>query len=88
MPLSRMAGPRHSERPLRTWIVAVPETAGSALYGMLDVLSAAGNIWQTLTGTESTRKLFDVRIVSPSRAAFRCGNASQHPLSPRKVGSS
>jgi len=26
-------------------IVAVPETAGSALYGMVDVLNAAGNIW-------------------------------------------
>lgn len=60
--------------PVRAWIVAVPETAGSALYGMVDVLSAAGNIWQTLVGTEPERKLFDVRIVSPARAPFRCGN--------------
>ena len=29
-------------------IVAVPETAGSALYGMVDIHLAAGNIWQTL----------------------------------------
>ena len=28
-------------------IVAVAETAGSSLYGMLDVLLAAGNVWQT-----------------------------------------
>ena len=27
--------------PVQVLIVAVPETAGSALYGMLDVLSAA-----------------------------------------------
>jgi len=29
-------------------LVAVPETAGSALYGTLDVLLAVGNIWQAL----------------------------------------
>jgi hypothetical protein len=33
-------------------IVAVPETAGSALYGMIDVLSSAGHLWQELAGTE------------------------------------
>jgi transcriptional regulator GlxA family with amidase domain len=61
-------------------IVAVPETAGSALYGMVDVLSAAGNIWQTLVRTEPQQKLFSVRIVSPSRAPFHCGNGV--PVSP------
>jgi transcriptional regulator GlxA family with amidase domain len=55
-------------------IVAVPETAGSALYGMLDVLSAAGNIWQALARAETQRKLFRVRIVSPQGAPFACGN--------------
>jgi len=59
---------------VQTWIVAVPETAGSALYGMVDVLSAAGSIWQTLAGTEPKQRLFDVRIVSPSRTPFHCGN--------------
>ena len=34
--------------PVEVLIVAVPETAGSALYGMFDVLRAAGNIWQAL----------------------------------------
>ena len=33
-------------KPIEVLIVAVPETAGSALYGMVDVLSSAGNIWQ------------------------------------------
>jgi transcriptional regulator GlxA family with amidase domain len=55
-------------------MVAVPETAGSALYGMLDVLLAAGNIWQTLVRTEVQTALFRVRIVSPRRRAFTCGN--------------
>lgn len=61
--------------PVKTSIVAVPETSGSALYGMIDVLSAAGNIWQTLVGAEPQRRLFDVQIVAPFRKPFRCGNA-------------
>jgi transcriptional regulator GlxA family with amidase domain len=65
---------RKTKLAVRTWIAAVPETAGSALYGMVDVLSAAGNIWHTLVGTEPKQRLFDVRIVSPSRAPFHCGN--------------
>jgi transcriptional regulator GlxA family with amidase domain len=56
-------------------MVAVPETAGSALYGMLDVLLAAGNIWQTLVRAEAGPALFNVRIVAPRRTPFTCGNA-------------
>jgi transcriptional regulator GlxA family with amidase domain len=67
-----MAGPAH--KPVEVLMVAVPETAGSALYGMLDVLLAAGNIWQTLVRTEPKPALFRVRIVSPRRTAFTCGN--------------
>lgn len=55
-------------------IAAVPETAGSALYGMVDVLLAAGNVWQTLAGTGVPRALFRVRIVSPQSVPFTCGN--------------
>ena len=55
-------------------IVAVAETAGSALYGMMDVLLATGNIWQTLTGNSPTENRFRVRILSPSRKPFACGN--------------
>ena len=60
--------------PVDVLIVAVPETAGSALYGMLDVLLAAGNIWQTLVRTGSEQTLFRVRIVSPAAESFTCGN--------------
>lgn len=66
--------------PVQTAIVAVPETSGSALYGMIDVLSAAGNLWQTLVGIDPGKQVFDVQIVSPSREPFRCGNAI--PVSP------
>jgi transcriptional regulator GlxA family with amidase domain len=60
--------------PTDVLIVAVPETAGSALYGMLDVLLAVGNIWETLVRAESTRNFFSVRIVSDDRLPFECGN--------------
>ncbi len=63
-----------SKGPVEVLIVAVPETAGSALYGMVDVLLAAGNIWQTLVRTESQKSPFGVRIVAPTREAFTCGN--------------
>ena len=66
--------------PIDVIIVAVPETAGSALYGMVDVLLAAGNIWQTLAGTEPVETLFRVRILSETLKPFVCGNTI--PVSP------
>lgn len=66
--------------PIDVIIIAVAETAGSALYGMLDVLLAAGNIWQTLARTGPVEKLFRVRILSPTGEPFVCGNGI--PISP------
>lgn len=63
-----------SERALDALIVAVPETAGSALYGMVDVLAAAGNLWEELVGTSVPRSLIRPRIVSDRLDAFACGN--------------
>lgn len=63
-----------SVTPVDTIIIAVPETAGSALYGMVDVLMAAGNIWQTLSRNEPEGPLFRVRILSETRQPFVCGN--------------
>lgn len=60
--------------PIETAIVAVPETSGSALYGLVDVLSVTGNVWQTLTRTEPTAPPFRVRVVSLGRERFCCGN--------------
>ena len=68
------------QRLVEALIVAVPETAGSALYGMLDVLSSAGNIWQALVGTEQPQRLIQTRVVSQSTKPFRCGNGI--PVSP------
>jgi transcriptional regulator GlxA family with amidase domain len=77
----RQAMSRTKPKPVQALIVAVPETAGSALYGMVDVLSAAGSIWQTLVRDAPPRALISVRIVSPSRKPFRCGNGI--PVSPQ-----
>jgi transcriptional regulator GlxA family with amidase domain len=64
-----------ARRPAKVLLLAVPETAGSALYGMLDVLLAAGNLWQALAQDNAgARSLFEVRVVAPTRAPFECGN--------------
>ncbi len=60
--------------PIDVLLVAIPETAGSALYGMLDVLAATGSIWQTLLRSADERQYFRVRIVSPDGRLFACGN--------------
>lgn len=65
---------KSTETPISVLIVALPETAGSALYGMLDVLCAAGNIYQALVRSDDARKLFQVGIVASSPHQFSCGN--------------
>ena len=55
-------------------IVAVPETAGSALYGMLDVLASAGRLWQQLVGVEPEATLISPKVASPIGHPFECGN--------------
>ncbi|WP_036229535.1 GlxA family transcriptional regulator [Marinobacterium jannaschii] len=62
------------QKAIRVLFLAVPETAGSSLYGMLDVLAAAGNVWQTLVRSEPLPALFTPQIVSLERQAFKCGN--------------
>lgn len=61
-------------RPIPTALVAVPETAGSALYGLLDVLQSAGSAWQAMARTGHPRRWFDVKVVSPGKRPFRCGH--------------
>lgn len=62
-------------RSLDALIVALPETAGSALYGMVDVLAATGSLWRELAGEESGGQLISPKIVSVAREPFKCGNA-------------
>jgi transcriptional regulator GlxA family with amidase domain len=69
-----MSSGKSTHFPIDVLILAIPETAGSALYGMLDVLSATGNVWQTLLRTGEEQRCFSVRIVSPDGKLFACGN--------------
>jgi transcriptional regulator GlxA family with amidase domain len=71
---------RKSTNGTHVLIVATPETAGSALYGMIDVLSAAGNLWSTLIREGPLRKVFSIRIVANDVQPFKCGN--DIPVSP------
>jgi transcriptional regulator GlxA family with amidase domain len=61
-------------------IVALPESAGSAIYGLVDVFASTGTLWRELVGDEPGRRLIRPKIVSLSRASFRCGNGI--PVSP------
>jgi len=56
-------------------LVALPETAGSALYGMVDVLGATGTLWNELSGLSAGPPLIRPRIVGLTAAPFDCGNA-------------
>jgi transcriptional regulator GlxA family with amidase domain len=61
-------------KPVDVLILAVPETAGSVLYGMVDVLSATGNIWQTLVRTDPEPVQFRTRVLTLHKKPFNCGN--------------
>ncbi|HEX6218319.1 MAG TPA: helix-turn-helix domain-containing protein [Sphingomicrobium sp.] len=71
----------HESRQVRVLVVAVPETAGSALYGMIDVLGAAGNIWEQLVELDPGRRAFTIDIVSEDGRPFACAN--HIPVQPR-----
>lgn len=66
--------PKSPEKPIEILMVATPETAGSALYGMFDVLSASGTIWNALNRSPDIQNFFRVRIISTTRELFKCGN--------------
>jgi len=55
-------------------LLAVSETAGSALYGMLDVLAATGNIWQTLVRADVEPAIFKPQVLGRGKQPFTCGN--------------
>ena len=55
-------------------ILCLPESAGSSLYGMVDVLAATGTLWRELTGAGPRPSPIRPRLVSVTRNPFRCGN--------------
>lgn len=67
-------------RPLEILLLALPESAGSVLYGLLDVLRSAGTLWPTLVRDAPAASPLRVRVAAVKRGAFRCGN--NIPVSP------
>lgn len=67
-------------RAIDTLVLALPETAGAALYGLVDVLTSAGLVWAKMMRSEPASLPFNVRIASMSTRSFRCGNGI--PVSP------
>jgi transcriptional regulator GlxA family with amidase domain len=63
------------QTPIDALILALPETAGSALYGMVDVLKATGTLWHEFVGEAPQQPLISPRIVSRSLKPFQCGNS-------------
>lgn len=63
-----------SDAAVEALIVALPESAGSALYGMVDVLAATGVLWRELVGEPPGHAPIRPRIVSVSKEPFVCGN--------------
>jgi hypothetical protein len=69
----------NAEKSIEVLILAIPETAGSALYGMVDMLSATGNLWQTLVRSNDEMKRFKVKIVSTLQ------NGQERPPVPKLI---
>ncbi len=65
-----MASP--PQKPVRASLLALPESAPGALYGLYEVLTSVGATWSDLTGEAEASLGFDVRIVSTSASPFRC----------------
>lgn len=55
-------------------IVALPESAGSAIYGLVDVFASTGTLWREIVGDEPGKRLIQPKIVSLSLEPFLCGN--------------
>lgn len=61
-------------KPINALILALPESAGSAIYGLIDVFASTGTLWLDLVGDEPGERLIQSKIVSVSRDPFQCGN--------------
>lgn len=61
-------------KPVEALILVLPESAGSAIYGLIDVFASTGRLWLALVGDEPDGRQIRSKIVSLSRAPFPCGN--------------
>jgi transcriptional regulator GlxA family with amidase domain len=62
------------KRPLEVLVLALPESAGSVLYGLVDVLMSTGTLWQALVRQPAPGSSLHVQVASTTKRPFRCGN--------------
>ncbi|WP_213086236.1 GlxA family transcriptional regulator [Roseateles sp. DAIF2] len=66
--------------PLRVSILALPETSATAVYGLYEMLSSVGVLWQQVTGEAVAARRIEARIVARSRKPYR--SAIGTPIAP------
>ncbi|QIG46733.1 helix-turn-helix domain-containing protein [Nordella sp. HKS 07] len=66
--------------PLRISLLALPETTPAAVYGLYEVLSSVGSIWDRLTGQETKVRRIAPAIVAPRKQTFNCAIGT--PITP------
>ncbi len=71
---------RSALTPLRVSILAVPETSATAVYGLYEMLSSVGVLWQQVTGEAVSARRIEARIVARSRRPYR--SAIGTPIAP------
>lgn len=62
--------PSDRPKPVRCFILAMPEASPAVVYSLHEVLGSVGGIWHGLTGQAETGPTFEVKIVSSSGRAF------------------
>ncbi len=62
------------DKSLDALILALPDSAGSAIYGLVDVFASTGTLWRQLVGEDPGEMLIRPKIVSLSRDQFQCAN--------------
>ena len=59
-----------AETPIDVYLLALPESAGSPLYGMIEVLASTGPSWRELSGLDRGPTLIRTHIVGLTRERF------------------
>ena len=66
---------------LKVDILAAPETTGSVLYGLYDLLMLPGTAWPRIVLSKPGEPLMEIRIVARTKEAFACRNTV--PVTPQ-----
>jgi transcriptional regulator GlxA family with amidase domain len=70
--MGAIMGSMPASKPPSVCILALEESSGAVLYGLYEVLTVFSDAWTQATGDTDCAAEFEVRIVAPELAAFRC----------------